>query len=199
MPEAAPVEPGQLPGQQRGDFTEAGRRGIVQFRHPRRPVPLGGQPRQEADVVAAVVQFLDQRDDQHPDQILGQNGSAERGGPVPGLIEQRGPAAVQHRGTPRHDGTDQPLLAAEVVVGDPGIAGGRRLGHLTERDRLHAALREQPFGRNDDLLGRGPSVRSRSPAGPGRHALSIPVSQILPSLLAPQLVQSYALVNQLTD
>src|SRR5208282_3926050 len=61
---------------------------------------------------------------------------------------------------------------------DQQVAGGRRLGHLTERDRLHAALREQPFGGDDDLLGRGPPVRSRSPAGPGHHALSTSPGQI---------------------
>jgi hypothetical protein len=54
----------------------------------------------------------------------------------------------------------------------------RRLGHLAKRDRFSVALSEQPFGRNDDLLGRGPSVRSRAPATPDGRAFSIPLGQI---------------------
>ena len=52
-------------------------------------------------------------------------------------------------------------------------AAGRRLGHLVKRDRFHVPLIEQPFGRNDDLLGRGrPSARV--PRHPGRPRFQYP-------------------------
>ena len=86
------------------------------------------------------------------------------------LGEQLQAPRVQQRGAARDDRAHQPFLAPEVVLRGGGVAGGGRLSHLAKRNRLDAALGEEPLRDDDQLLGRRPTIGAPRRLGVGHAA-----------------------------